>query len=195
MTGSAKAAAFRERGYVAPLPALTRDEAARYRIEVEEFIAAGGGDMPAMMKSLRTKAHLRCPALFELVQMPGILDHVADVLGPDLLCRASSVFLKEPGSDTNTAWHQDAGYWRLDPPDVVTAWVALTESTIENGAPEVLPGSHLGPLLPHEIVNIQGNILSRGQAITARIDDAQARPLVLQPGEMSMHHMNTAHRS
>ena len=194
-TEPARAMAFRELGYVAPLPALSAAEAARCRARLEDFIATGSDDMPAMMKRLRTKAHLQCPALFELVQTPAILDHVAEALGPDLLCRACSVFLKEPGSNTNIAWHQDSGYWELDPQDVATAWVALTDSTIENGALEVLPGSHLGPLMPHEIANIPGNILSRGQTITAPIDQAKARPLVLRAGEMSLHHMNIAHRS
>ena len=31
------------------------------------------------------------------------------------------------------SWHQDATYWGLSEPDVVTAWVAFTESTPANG--------------------------------------------------------------
>lgn len=148
-----------------------------------------------MLKGLRTKAHIYCPLLLDLVHTPSILDQVADVLGADLLCRSVSVFLKEPGASTYTAWHQDAAYWLLDPPDVLTAWVALTESTIENGALEVLPGSHRQPMLPHGPSGNPDNVLSRNQAISCAIDPARTRPLLLGPGEMSLHHMGTAHYS
>jgi len=187
-------AAFREGGYLAPLPALSGFAAADYRVRLEAFIAAGS-DRAATLKSLRTKAHLHCPLLLDLVRTPAILDTVADLLGPDLLCRSVSVFLKEPGAPTFTAWHQDAAYWLLDPPDVVTAWLALTESTIENGALMVLPGSHRQPLLPHGPSGNSDNVLSRNQAITCAIDPARAQPLPLRPGEMSLHHMGTAHSS
>ena len=187
-------AAFREHGYLAPLPALSSVAAADYRARLEAFIAAGN-DRAAMLKGLRTKAHLHCPLLLDLVRMPSILDQVADLLGQNLLCRSVSVFLKEPGASTHTAWHQDAAYWLLDPPDVLTAWVALTESTAENGALEVLPGSHRQPLLPHGPSGNPDNVLSRNQAITCAIDPACARPLPLRPGEMSLHHMGTAHCS
>ena len=187
-------AAFQEHGYLVPLPALSGVAAADYRARLEAFIAAGG-DRAARLKSLRTKAHLHCPLLLDLMRTPSILDRVADVLGPDLLCRSVSVFLKEPGAPTYTAWHQDAAYWLLDPPDVLTAWVALTESTTENGALEVLPGSHRQPMLPHGISGNPDNVLSRNQAITCAIDPALTQPLLLRAGEMSFHHMGTAHCS
>ena len=37
------------------------------------------------------------------------------------------------------SWHQDFTDWGLDPADIVTAWVALSESTAENGAMRVIP--------------------------------------------------------
>jgi non-haem Fe2+, alpha-ketoglutarate-dependent halogenase len=187
-------AAYREQGYLAPLPALTAPAAAYYCVRLEAFIAARD-DRAATLKCLRTKAHLHCPLLQDLVRTPAILDQAADILGVDLLCRSVSVFLKEPGAPTYTAWHQDAAYWLLDPPDVLTAWVGLTDSTIENGALEVLPGSHRQPLLPHGPSGDADNVLSRNQAITTHIDPMRTRPLLLRPGEMSLHHMGTAHGS
>jgi len=185
---------FSQHGFVAPIRALTVDDCDSYRARIEQFvddaIAAG-----SVSEVLRTKAHLRCPALLELVRVPTIVEPVADLLGPDLLCRSASVFLKEHGDPAYVAWHQDAAYWELDPPDVATAWVALTESTNENGALRVLPGSHRAPLFEHRVIDEPGNMLSRGQAITASIDPARARTLVLEPGEMSIHHVRLAHSS
>jgi ectoine hydroxylase-related dioxygenase (phytanoyl-CoA dioxygenase family) len=105
------------------------------------------------------------------------------------------VFLKEPGDPAFVAWHQDAAYWQLDPPDVVTAWIALTESTNENGAVQVLPGSHRAPLLEHGVTDEPDNMLSRGQSIVAPIDPARTRALLLEAGEMSIHHVRLAHGS
>jgi non-haem Fe2+, alpha-ketoglutarate-dependent halogenase len=154
-------------GYVAPIPVLTRAQADWYREELERFLEAHGGADPRA-PVLRTKVHLRCAVLLELVSIAAIVDAVADVLGPDLLCRSSSVFLKLPGGASYVA-HQDAAYWELEPPDVAAAWVALTDSNEENGALQVLPGSQLAPLMPHGELDDPANLLSRGQGITVPI--------------------------
>ena len=117
------------------------------------------------------------------------------MLGPDLLCRSSSIFLKEPGTSSFVAWHQDARYWDLDPPDVATAWIALGPSTVENGALRVLPGSQCAPLMRHGALDAAGNMLSRGQGIVDQIDEEQAVTLTLAPGEMSIHDVRLAHAS
>jgi ectoine hydroxylase-related dioxygenase (phytanoyl-CoA dioxygenase family) len=185
---------FSDQGYLAPIRVMTAAEcdSSRARIEqfVDEAIVAG-----SVAQSLRTKAHLRCAALLELVCRPAVVEPVADLLGPDLLCRSVSIFLKEPGDPAFVEWHQDAAYWELDPPDVATAWVAVTASTSDNGALRVLPGSHRAPLLEHQAIDSPGNMLSRGQAITTPIDPKQARTLLLDAGEMSIHHVRLAHGS
>jgi ectoine hydroxylase-related dioxygenase (phytanoyl-CoA dioxygenase family) len=183
-------AAFRREGYVAPVSEMTPRDAASYRTRVEEFIA-GAPDHAR----LRTKVHLDCPALMELVQRPEILDAVSDVLGPDVLCRSSSLFIKDPHDDAFVAWHQDAAYWELDPPAVATAWFALTSSTAANGALRVLAGSHVRPLMSHELTHEPGNLLTRGQAIVDAIDEARAVTVELAPGQMSLHDVRLAHSS
>lgn len=53
--------------------------------------------------------------------------------------------------DAVFAWHQDLAYWPSDTPDTRTAtcWLALDDSTVENGCMRFVPGSHLEPLRPH----------------------------------------------
>lgn len=185
---------FAANGYFAPLKVLEPGAAADYRARVDRFIDESGG-RAAARGVLRTKAHLRCPAILELVRLPAILDAVGDLIGPDLLCRSSSVFFKEPGDPAFVAWHQDAVYWRLDPPDVVSAWVALTDSNAENGALEVLPGSHREPILPHGASGDAGNVLLHDQSIQQPIDAGRTRMLTLRAGEISLHHVCIAHGS
>jgi ectoine hydroxylase-related dioxygenase (phytanoyl-CoA dioxygenase family) len=57
----------------------------------------------------------------------------------------------------------------LSPPDVVTAWLALTPSDAANGCLRFLPGSHRQQL-PHVDTFAQGNLLLKGQAIQVRRD-------------------------
>jgi ectoine hydroxylase-related dioxygenase (phytanoyl-CoA dioxygenase family) len=181
-------------GYLAPLRALSPSDTSTVRVEVEHFVdrnTRARGDASA----LRTKAHLHCPALLELVRHPAIVGPVTDILGRDLLCRSSSLFVKDPGDPAFVAWHQDAAYWELDPPDVATAWIAITESTTANGALQVLPGSHRAPLLRHHTVDEPGNMLSQQQAIADPIDPGSSRTLTLDAGEMSIHHVALAHGS
>jgi hypothetical protein len=110
-------AQYEDQGYLAPIPVLTREQAGWYREQVERFLEDTGGADPRAAV-LRTKVHLRCPALLELVFMPTIVDAIADLLGPDLLCRSSSVFLKVPGDAAYVAWHQDAAYRTGSPVDL-----------------------------------------------------------------------------
>jgi non-heme Fe2+,alpha-ketoglutarate-dependent halogenase len=183
-------ARYRSDGYLAPLRALDEPDALRLRGVVEAWLADGPD-----AALLRTKAHLHCPALMEVARSPSVLDPVSELLGPDLLCRSSSIFLKEPGTASFVAWHQDARYWDLDPPDVATAWIALGPSTVENGALRVLPGSQRAPLMEHDSLDAAANMLSRGQGIVDEIDEEQAVTLVLAAGEMSIHDVRLAHAS
>ncbi len=134
-------------------------------------------------------------AAFPLVRRPAILDTIACLIGPDLLCRSASVFLKEPGDPAYVAWHQDAAYWNLEPEDVVTAWISISDSTLANGALEVIPGSHRDELLLHGPSNDPANQLQHGQKILAALDPARVVPLLLPAGTMSVHHVRIAHSS
>jgi ectoine hydroxylase-related dioxygenase (phytanoyl-CoA dioxygenase family) len=133
--------------------------------------------------------------VWQMVSRPRVLDAVEQILGPDLLVWNSRWFSKMPGDRTYISWHQDATYWGLEPPAVVTAWLALSPSTQENGAMRVIPASHRQPLLPQVETFAPDNALSRGQEISVEVDEEQAVDLCLQPGEMSLHHVAIVHGS
>ena len=103
---------------------------------------------------------------------PTILDAVEDVLGPNLLVWSTSFFIKEARDPAYVSWHQDATYWGLSAPDVLTAWVAFTDATVENGAMRMVPGSH-AEQLEHRDTFAPHNLLSRGQEIAVEVDEAR----------------------
>ncbi len=50
---------------------------------------------------------------------------------------------KHPGYSSATLWHQDIRYWSFDRPELISAWFALGDETADNGALQVIPGTHL----------------------------------------------------
>ena len=183
---------YRREGYLAPVRVMGEGEARDIRAALETMEAGMGGPLKG---DARHKPHLLFPFLADLVRHPAILDAIEDVLGPDILCWSSNFFIKEAETLSFVSWHQDSTYWGLSTPDVATAWVALTPSTLENGAMAVIPASHTMDQIPHRDTFAQDNLLTRGQEIMVEVDESGAVPLVLRPGEMSLHHVRLVHGS
>jgi ectoine hydroxylase-related dioxygenase (phytanoyl-CoA dioxygenase family) len=120
---------------------------------------------------------------------------VEDLIGPDILCWSSSIFIKNARDPGFVSWHQDSTYWGLDRPDVVTAWVALTASNRANGAMEFIPGTHTSDQIPHRDTFAENNLLTRGQEVAVDVDPSQAVTIELEPGEISLHHVRLVHGS
>jgi non-haem Fe2+, alpha-ketoglutarate-dependent halogenase len=182
---------YREQGYIAPVPALSRAEAAALRASLEGFEAGAG----VLSGKLRHKPHLLFTWLNELVRHSRILDAVEDIVGPDILCWGTSFFIKEKRNPGFVSWHQDSTYWGLEPPDIITAWVAFTDSNAANGAMRVIPASHTMDQVPHRDTFAAANLLSRGQEIMVDVDERKAAMLELAAGEMSLHHVRLIHGS
>ena len=182
---------YRRDGIVFPLDVLSPAEAQGMLRQLEATESALGGRLAGRNNQ---KPHLLHPWMDRLVRHPAILDAVEDVLGPNLFCWGSQFFAKDPGDETYVSWHQDGTYWGLSSPDVMTAWVALTPSIPENGCMRVIPGTHKAQV-PHEDTFAQSNLLSRGQEIAVEVDAAKALDVVLQPGQMSLHHVLIFHGS
>jgi Phytanoyl-CoA dioxygenase (PhyH) len=182
---------YRRDGYYYPIVLVPPEEAARYRERLESVERDLGGPLRGVY---RIKPHLLFTWLAELVRHPAVLDAVEDVIGPDILCWNSSFFTKEASSRGYVSWHQDATYWGLSEPDVVTAWVAFTASTPENGNMQVIPGSHRNQVAHLDTFD-PDNLLSRGQEVEVEVDEREAVDIVLRPGEMSLHHVLIVHGS
>jgi ectoine hydroxylase-related dioxygenase (phytanoyl-CoA dioxygenase family) len=130
-----------------------------------------------------------------LVRHPAILGAVEQLIGPDILVYTSTWFIKEPESAAIAAWHQDATYFGLRPYEHVTAWLALTDATAENGCMEFLPGSYRRGQLPHQAGVVAASVNRAGQAVTVDVDDTPAVHAPLHAGEFSLHHTLCLHRS
>jgi len=190
---SAEAAAqFQRDGFYCPVPIFDAATARHYRQALEQHECEAGAPLQG---NRRHKTHLLFTWADELVHNEAILDAVEDVIGPDILCWTTNFFIKEASNPGFVSWHQDSTYWGLDPDDVITAWVAFTDVTMENGCMQVIPGTHTVTQLPHNDTFHKDNLLSRGQEIAVEVDKSKAVPLLMQAGEMSLHHIKLVHGS
>ena len=187
----ADVARYRRDGILFPVDVMPPAEAQEMLQRLQAVERAQGGRLSGRNNQ---KPHLLHPWMDQLVRHPAILDAVEDVLGPNLLCWGSQFFAKDAGDTAYVSWHQDGTYWGLSSPDVVTAWVALTPSIPENGCMRVVPGTQLRQVA-HEDTFAQSNLLSRGQEIAVKVDEAKVVDVVLQPGQMSLHHVLIFHGS
>jgi hypothetical protein len=188
----AAVAQFRDDGYYSPVSVLSAGEAADLRARLEAFEATQGGRLePAQ----RNKSHLLFKWIDDLIHDARVVDPIEDLLGPDILCWNTIFWIKEAGSPSFVSWHQDITYWGLAGGDVITAWLALSPASRESGCMRVMPGTHVGELMPHEDTWDETNMLTRGQEIAVEVDEAKAVAMALGPGEMSMHNVRLAHAS
>ncbi|MGV7243535.1 phytanoyl-CoA dioxygenase family protein [uncultured Caballeronia sp.] len=183
---------FKEFGYVAPVRVMSVAQALELRERLEDF---EHGNDKLRKKALNVKSHLLFSWLNDLVRKREVVDAIDDLYGENLLCWASSFFIKDARDPAFVSWHQDSTYWGLSKPDVVTAWVALSESNKANGAMQVIPGTHLLDQIPHRDTFSEHNLLTRGQEVAVDVDQAQAVSIELEPGEMSLHHVRIVHGS
>ena len=182
---------YRRDGIVFPIRVFSEAEAAECCAKLAAMEARDGG---RITKRTNQKPHLLLTWLDNLIRHPKVLDAVEDVIGPNILCWGSGFFIKGAGDPSIVSWHQDATYWGLSAPDVVTAWIALTPSTVQSGCMRVIPGTH-HEQVGHRDTFAENNLLSRGQELEVEVDESQAVDVVLQPGEMSLHHVLIFHGS
>ena len=127
-------------------------------------------------------------------ELPEILDMVEQIIGPDIILWAATIFAKPATTGQEVPWHQDAHYWPLDPLVAMTVWIAIDDATPENGCMRYIPGSHRSGILSHHLDERRDVALS--QAIQRSLfDESLAKDDALAAGQMSLHDAFLIHGS
>ena len=179
---------YERQGIVFPIKALSSEEVAYFNSEFEALIKHCG-----LQKRL-DNLHLFFEWAYRLATHDAVLDAIQDVLGGDILVYSTLVFYKPPQDSVYDSWHQDSFYSGLNLTPSVSAWIALTPSNSANGCMRVIPESHKRGVLNHTNTVDETNLLRRGEQVATVINEAEALDVVLQPGEMSLHHSAILHR-
>ena len=182
---------YHDQGFISPIRVISEQEAHSIKQELEMVEAEFPEEINA---ESRNNLHLSFAFLDALAHNEIIVDAIEDLIGPNISLWASVMFIKEPSSKHYVSWHQDATYMGLDSLNFPTPWVALSPSNKETGCMTMIAGSHKTKIQEHEDTFAENNILTRGQVIQ-NVDESKAVDLILEPGEMSIHHGAVIHGS
>jgi len=176
---------YNQKGYIFPLDVFTPDEIAAHRAYFDDLMARAerAGWNSYSINGWQT----RCTGIYDLVTNDRILNYVQDLLGDNLICWATHYFCKMPGDGKQVSWHQDASYWPLTPSKTVTVWLAIDDADAENGAMQVLPGSHVhGQIAFERSTEEENNVLSQSVRDPEQYGDPPVT-FALRAGQMSLH--------
>lgn len=110
----------------------------------------------------------------------------ADLIGPDVRLYWDQLVYKKPGAPEEFPWHQDNGYTFVVPQQYLTCWVALTDATVANGCPWIVPGAHRQGTLEHRWTDLGFQCLDAPE---------NAVPLEVSAGSIAVFSSLTPHRT
>ncbi len=149
------AASFRENGFLVLADALTADEVQALRDDTVRICRGEMGDVAGLPPVGRDDSdedvigrtlcvhfpHKLAPLMYDCLAHPAIRDVLTRVIGPNVKCMQSMLFIKSAGKP-GQAWHQDEAFVPTRDRSLTGAWIALDDATVENGCLWVIPGSH-----------------------------------------------------
>ena len=182
-------------GYYFPVAAMSAEQALDYRYQFEVVECEHKDRGPDFDALVFGHANMVMPFIDEITRLPTVLSPVRAILGLDVMVWGANFFIKEAQSPNYVSWHQDLTYWGLDDVDEVTAWVALSPSTVQNGCMRYVPGTHTQEIVPHRDTFAEDNQLSRGQELAVDVNEAEAVDVLLSPGQIALHHGRIFHGS
>ena len=190
MLNEAQLEYYRERGYVIPEFRLPESLLEDLRADHDRLVER------------HPEFRQYCPNLLaydlrflEVARTPEIVEMVGQILGPDFVLWNSSLFAKPAADGKRTPWHQDGQYWPIRPLATCTIWIAIDDSTTENGCLRVIPGSHHGQKLRAHRKLDTGDAVLNQELLESEYDLSQAADLVLKAGQMSLHDVYLLHGS
>ena len=190
--------AFWHDGYVAIGRVLDDEQLAAMRTAYDELLEQArhardlraGADAEAQKRSVTQimNAFQHHIAFTRLLFHERILDAVESVTGPQIALFHDQALYKAPHTGGAVPWHQDNGYWGLVPATAVSCWLTLDDADRDNGAMQVIPGSHLHP---RRQTGAAGATLQE----TDDVDASQARVVDVPAGGAMLHHCQTLHHT
>ena len=193
--------AFKRDGFVKPayrLPAADRD---LLHALTDRLITANGHmelDEPKASPHVPgsgTQGLISEPDWLRIATHPDIVEMVADLVGPDIVLWGSTLFHKPPGMGRIVPWHRDGRYWPIKPLATTSVWIAVEETTLENGCLRILQGSHKAREIGRHFRDHSDGVIIPETLEPSEYDEADAVDVTLQAGEMVIFDIFSAHGS
>jgi phytanoyl-CoA hydroxylase len=144
---------FRDNGFLNYGRVLTDSQLADLRTALDRVLAGQSADKAEQVGNLSGGGQVVTqvvniweaePAFREHLFNREIVPLIAQLMDTDTVrVWHDQIQIKPPRIGGPTIWHQDHPYWPvIQPADLVSAWVALEDAVIENGAMWMVPGSY-----------------------------------------------------
>jgi ectoine hydroxylase-related dioxygenase (phytanoyl-CoA dioxygenase family) len=127
----------------------------------------------------------RSLAFRRLLYNESILDIAEDLIGPRIQLFHDQALFKPAHHGGPIHWHQDNGYWKCLPANLVSCWLTLDDVDVTNGAMHLSLGSHLAAH-GHERGDV---LLDASEALT----DVEPVVVDLSAGGAMFHHCQALH--
>ena len=115
--------------------------------------------------------------------------------GEGMVIDFDQLLAKTPGrEDAVFGWHQDQAYW-IDTDDrrTATCWLAVDDSTVDNGCMQFLPGSHRQPVRAHH--PLHGDREKSHTLVTDLGPGDVMVPVPITRGDITVHNEGVLHGS
>jgi hypothetical protein len=135
------------------------------------------------------------PAFHDVLWSPAFLMAASQLLGAPVRFWHDQLFCKPAHHGGVVAWHQDYSYWtRTEPMAHLTCWIALDDSTRDNGCLYYVPGSHRWNLLP--ITGLAGDMDEiKTVLLPEQLEAFKPVAAEVKRGQCTFHHPLMVHGS
>jgi ectoine hydroxylase-related dioxygenase (phytanoyl-CoA dioxygenase family) len=193
-------AAYRRDGLVVPELRISDSLLDRMRESLERLLRDNPHVSPDAMycphRPYSAEQGLRGSAAWiEYARSPELLDVVEDLIGPDIILWGSTLFGKPADIGKEVPWHQDGEYWPIDPLATCTVWVALDDSTPDNGCLRYVVGSHREKRMRSHIITDRQELAFNQMLDPAELEGVDVALVPLAAGQLSCHDVFTVHGS
>lgn len=207
----AEVEAFRRDGYVHLPGVMSEDEMVDIEAVYDRFLR---GEIPVAgrdFNDMTTGEHGGDPSGYAIVNVMVPRRYLPEWQGNLFELRAQTIaeqlcgegmvidfdqlLAKHPGRDDAVfGWHQDQAYW-IDTDDrrTATCWLAVDDSTVDNGCMQFLPGSQHEPVRPHR--PLHGDRSASHTLVTDLRPTDVMVPVPIRRGDITVHSEGVLHGS
>ncbi|AQH04225.1 mitomycin antibiotic biosynthesis protein (plasmid) [Burkholderia sp. KK1] len=195
MISDQQARFYADNGYLVIDRMFDREQVGRALAAIDELLSPANPDKPYEFEprdgvTVRriwspTRKH---ETFWRMATEPALLDCIERLIGGNILFHYSKLNMKGPRVGSVVEWHQDFSYYPHTNTDLLSALTFLDDASARNGCLRVIPGSHRGGLLSHDI---DGYFRGKVEGV----DEARAVSLEVPAGSVVFLHCLTLHAS
>jgi phytanoyl-CoA hydroxylase len=144
---------YQQTGYLVLSGLFSQQEIAALRKETADIFRGKRGPVEGLLAAAETSTdddilrqyvaihfpHKLSPVIHQSLFHPAVLKVLTGIIGPDVKCMQSMLFVKGPGK-AGQSWHQDEFYIPTRDRSLTGVWIAIDDASVENGCLWIIPG-------------------------------------------------------